>query len=244
VRNSPVPAHARRRWVRASRNVLRQDVRQAVTGAPYAAGPSRPHLNAETADDMPWSASAGLSARTVRAAGVPGAPLRVCDGYPGLLAEVRRYRAGFYVVQDVPGVGYGYPARRAVHGASSAVQPDGMPRAPLVPEHHTRYAGSAFKGHQDTVCMVAWPGASDCPHGRPGMRHESMFWDLFKPLNPCQNVDLFANGGNAVPLYAKRERTYETYMRKISVRSRSYVQMSGIAIRSFLKSAGGRAVED
>jgi len=43
-------------------------------------------------------------------------------------------------------------------------------------------------------------------------------------------------------LYAKRERTYETYMRKISVRSRSYVSMSRIAIGSFLKSAGGELV--
>jgi len=58
-------------------------------------------------------------------------------------------------------------------------------------------------------------------------------------LNTCQNVDLFANGGNAVPLYARRERTYGTYMRKISVRSRSYVDMSRVAIGSFLKSAGG-----
>jgi len=42
-----------------------------------------------------------------------------------------------------------------------------------------------------------------------------------------------------ITVYAKRERTYGTYMKKISVMSRSYVNMSKIAIGSFLKSAGG-----
>jgi len=42
-----------------------------------------------------------------------------------------------------------------------------------------------------------------------------------------------------VQKYAKKERTYDTYMRKISVKSRSHTKISKIAIGSFLKSAGG-----